>query len=135
MDSPLGDCNKKFRILVIEDDYANRLFFTEYLTFCGYEVLSLADGLDMEAQLKNFQPHLLLLDIGLPEIDGYILLSKLRKLECWRLLPVVVVSGYAFEEDQRKAFSLGAQKYLVKPVRLRKLSSTINSLLHDRENT
>jgi CheY-like chemotaxis protein len=129
VDSPVGRCEEKFRILVIEDDYANRLFFSEYLIFCGFEVLALADGLDMEVQLKTFQPHLLVLDIGLPELNGYTLLSQLRKSQHWRNLPVVVVSGYAFAEDQRKAFDLGAQKYLVKPVRLRELFSTIQALL------
>ncbi len=115
---------------MIEDDYANRLFFSEYLNFCGFEVLALADGLEMDVHLKGFRPHLMVLDIGLPTIDGYALLNQLRKTPCWRDLPVVVVSGYAFEEDQRKAFSLGANKYLIKPVRLRELSSAINALLN-----
>jgi two-component system, cell cycle response regulator DivK len=129
VNSSAGRCNRRLRILVIEDDYANRLFFSEYLNFCGFEVLALPNGLDLEMQLKTFEPHLLVLDIGLPEIDGYTLLSQLRAAPPWQDLPVVVVSGYAFAKDQKKAFALGAQQYLVKPVRLRELFATIGALL------
>lgn len=129
MDSSAERSNQRLKILVIEDDYANRLFFSEYLGFCGFEVHSLANGLDIECHLKSIQPHLLLLDIGLPEIDGYILLQQIRSYPKWKDLPILVVSGYAFEGDRKKALALGAQKYLVKPVRLRELSSTIQSLL------
>jgi CheY-like chemotaxis protein len=114
---------------VIEDDYANRLFFSEYLNFCGFEVLALPDGLDLAQQLQGFCPDLVVLDIGLPELDGYTLLKQLRSSIQWHHLPVIVVSGYAFKEDQDKALTLGAQRYLVKPVRLRSLLSTIKAFL------
>lgn len=130
MKSPPDPSNKRFKILIIEDDYANRFFFAEYLKYCGFEILALADGLNLELHLQSFQPHLLLLDIGLPEIDGYALLKQVRKSEDWSHLPVIVVSGYAFDEDQRKAFSLGAQQYFVKPVRPRELLSGVRDLLH-----
>ncbi len=129
MDSSAEKQKEQFRILVIEDDYANRLFFCEYLSFCGFDVYSLANGLDIEYQLKTIQPHLLVLDIGLPEIDGYALLRIIRGSKQWQTLPIVVVSGYAFEGDRQKALSLGAQRYLVKPVRLRELSTTVKSIL------
>jgi len=63
------------------------------------------------------------------EINGYTLLQYIRASKQWQDLPVVVVSGYAFEGDKNKAIALGAQKYLIKPVRLRELAATIQSLL------
>jgi two-component system cell cycle response regulator DivK len=129
VDSSAEKANQKFRILLIEDDPANRLFFSEYLNYCGFDVHTLSNGLDLECQLKSFQPHLLVLDIGLPEINGYILLQYVRASKQWKDLPVIVISGYAFDGDKNKAIALGAQKYLIKPVRLRELAATIQSLL------
>ena len=104
-------------------------FFADYLTFSGFRVLALPHGLDLEQQLKGFQPHLLLLDLGLPEIDGYTLLKQVRSSAMWQRLPVIVVSGYAFVEDQHRALAMGAQKYLVKPVHLHQLTQAVEAVL------
>lgn len=126
--SPSSTADGRFRIVVVEDDTANRLFFADYLSYSGFEVLALAHGLDLAQHLKEFQPHLLLLDLGLPEIDGYTLLKQLRSSP-WQQLPVIVVSGYAFAEDQQRALALGAQQYLVKPVALRQLTQAVHTVL------
>ena len=117
------------RIVVVEDDTANRLFFTDYLIYAGFEVLPLPHGLDLDQHLKEFQPQVLLLDLGLPEVDGYTLLQQLRASSRWQQLPVIVVSGYAFAEDQHRALALGAQKYLIKPVPLHQLTQAIHAVL------
>jgi two-component system, cell cycle response regulator DivK len=127
--SPSGRAEATIRIVVVEDDTANRLFFTDYLIYAGFEVLPLPHGLELEHHLKDFQPQVLLLDLGLPEIDGYTLLQQLRASPQWQRLPVVVVSGYAFAEDQHRALALGAQKYLVKPVPLHQLTRAIQAVL------
>ncbi|WP_017297923.1 response regulator [Nodosilinea nodulosa] len=127
--SPSSCADGRRRIVVVEDDNANRLFFADYLTFSGFRVLALPHGLDLDQQLKEFQPDLLLLDLGLPEIDGYTLLKQVRSSDLWQQLPVVIVSGYAFAEDQRRALALGAQKYLVKPVHLHQLIQAIQAIL------
>lgn len=117
------------RVLVIEDDYANRLLFIDYLTYAGFHVLALPDGTDIEPSLQDFQPDVLLLDLGLPGLDGYSILERLRTLPEQQALPVIVVSGYAFLEDQERALNLGACHYLVKPVRLKELVQTLQSVL------
>ncbi|WOD39499.1 response regulator [Nodosilinea sp. E11] len=127
--SPSSTADGRFRIVVVEDDTANRLFFADYLSYSGFWVLAIPHGLDLEQHLKEFQPHLLLLDLGLPEIDGYTLLKRLRSSARWQDLPVIIVSGYAFADDQHRAMALGAQKYLVKPVPLHQLTQAIYSLL------
>lgn len=127
--SPSSAADGRHRIVVVEDDSANRLFFADYLTFSGFMVLALSHGLDLEQQLKEFQPDLLLLDLGLPEIDGYTLLTQVRSSDMWQRLPVIVVSGYAFAEDQHRALAMGAQKYLIKPVRLHQLTQAVEAVL------
>lgn len=132
--SPPSSVDSRRRIVVVEDDNANRIFFADYLTFSGFRVLALPHGLDLDQQLKDFQPHLLLLDLGLPEIDGYTLLKQLRASDRWQQLPVIIVSGYAFAEDQHRALALGAQKYLVKPVPLQQLTQAIHSVLQSNDD-
>ncbi|WP_035990842.1 response regulator [Leptolyngbya sp. KIOST-1] len=127
--SPFSTAEGRRRIVVVEDDTANRLFFADYLIFSGFTVLALPHGLDLEQQLKEFQPDLLLLDLGLPEVDGYALLQQVRSSAMWRQLPVIVVSGYAFAEDQHRALELGAQQYLIKPVRLHQLIQAVHQVL------
>ncbi|PSN15878.1 response regulator [filamentous cyanobacterium CCT1] len=127
--SPSGTADGRHRIVVVEDDSANRLFFADYLTFSGFRVLALPHGLDLEQQLKEFQPDLLLLDLGLPEIDGYTLIKQVRSSAIWQRLPIIVVSGYAFAEDQHRALAMGVQKYLVKPVPLHQLTQAVEAVL------
>ncbi|MGF1517871.1 MAG: response regulator [Nodosilinea sp.] len=127
--SPSNVADGRIRIVVVEDDTANRLFFADYLSYSGFAVLALAHGLDLDHHLKEFRPHLLLLDLGLPEVDGYALLKQLRSSAMWQDLPVIIVSGYAFAEDQQRALALGAQKYLVKPISLQQLTEAINAVL------
>lgn len=117
------------RILVIEDDYANRLLFADYLTFAGFTVLALPDGLTLQSALEEFRPDALVLDLGLPEPDGYCILESLQTPSGTLWLPVVVVSGYAFLENQERALALGACRYLVKPVRLKELVQTLQEVL------
>lgn len=131
--SPSSAADGRLRIVVVEDDRGNRLFFADYLTYSGFNVLALPHGLDLHQHLKEFQPQLLLLDLGLPEVDGYTLLKQLRATDQWRHLPVIIVSGYAFAEDQHRALALGAQQYLVKPIALQQLNQAIHTVLRSPE--
>lgn len=117
------------RILVIEDDYANRLLFSDYLTYAEFSVLALPDGTQLDKALHDFQPDVLLLDLGLPDPDGYTILQELQTPSGQLLLPVIVVSGYAFLESQERALALGAYHYLVKPVRMKELVQAIRDAL------
>lgn len=127
--SPLG------RILIVEDNHAVRLLFSEYLLTCGYQVMAVGDGLNLLSYLQEFQPDLLILDLGLPDIDGFTLLQQLGKEEQWQTLPVVVVTGYSFRADYQRASNLGARAYLVKPIRLNQLAQTIKQLLNPRNQS
>lgn len=117
------------RILLVEDNHLNRQMLEDYLVFCGYQVLSLAVGAGFFQAVADFQPELVLLDLKLPDIDGYTLLEQMaRRLDC-QSIPVIVVSAFAFQADQRRAFALGAKRYFVKPVSLRDLKQAIEELL------
>lgn len=101
----------------------------DYLVFCGYQVLSLAFGSGFFQALRDFQPHLILLDLKLPDIDGYTLLEQMGQSSQWRIIPVIVVSAFAFKADRQRALNLGARRYFVKPVSLRELKQAIEDEL------
>lgn len=117
------------RILLVEDNDLNRQMLGDYLEFCGYRVCSLANGFGFFEALNNFQPHLILLDLKLPGVDGYTLLEQLQQKPRLQSIPVVVVSAFAFKADQQRAFKLGAKRYLVKPVNLSELKKVIQEEL------
>lgn len=114
------------RLLIVEDNNLNRLMLNDYLSFCGYQVFSLACGANFFEEIANFQPHLILLDLKLPDVDGYSLLEQLQLNPQWHTIPVVVVSAFAFRADRLRAFNLGARQYFIKPVSLNDLRQAIH---------
>ena len=117
------------RILLVEDNNLNRQMLEDYLVFCGYQIMGLAFGADFFQALADFQPHLVLLDLKLPDADGYALLEQIGQRPEWRTIPVIVVSAFAFKADQQRALNLGARRYFVKPVSLRDLRQAIEDEL------
>jgi len=117
------------KILLVEDNYFNRQMLEDYLVFWGYQVLSLEFGSGFFQALVEFQPHLVLLDLKLPDVDGYTLLEQLRQSSDWGDIPVIVVSAFAFKADQQRALELGARRYFVKPVSLKDLRQAIEDEL------
>jgi two-component system cell cycle response regulator DivK len=112
-------------VLLIEDNDINRQLTGEYLEHCGYQVFTLASGANLTTAMAEFRPDVILLDLKLPDVDGYHLLDLLRRHPEWQTIPVIVVSAFAFQADQERAFALGAKQYLVKPVKLQQLQQAI----------
>lgn len=117
------------RILLIEDDYGNRVLFADFLEHCGYQVMPLADGNNCIEMMQQFCPHLVLLDIKLPHVDGLTLIQTIRHHPRFRTLPILVVSGYALHADRQRAIVAGATDYMVKPIMPANLDNRILSLL------
>jgi len=113
------------RILLVEDNDVNRQLMTDYLRYCGYDVLSIPRGELFADEMEQFCPDLVLLDLKLPDIDGYTLLQQMQQTPEWVRIPVIVVSAFAFQADQQRALNLGARRYLVKPVKLPELIDAI----------
>ncbi|MEH1796024.1 response regulator [Nostoc sp.] len=117
------------RILLVEDHYLNRLLLSDYLSYCGYDVQSLSGGSTFFSTIDKFQPDLMLLDLKLPDIDGYSLLKQVQQKPDLSKIPIVVVSAFAFKADRELALSLGARRYFVKPLKLKDLILTIEEEL------
>lgn len=117
------------RILLIEDNDFNRILLCDYLNYFGYDVQSLSEGSSFFSTIEQFQPELILLDLKLPDIDGYTLLEKMQNKSDYVNIPVIVVSAFAFKLDQKRAIDLGACRYFVKPVNLIDLIKAIEEEL------
>jgi DNA-binding response OmpR family regulator len=125
------DSNSKSsaRILLVEDNEASRQLMGDYLEYYGYKVLGLAKGALFATAMTQFCPDLVLLDLKLPDIDGYHLLQQRQQCAAWQKVPVIVISAFAFQSDQQRALGLGACQYLVKPVNLTQLKQSIHQEL------
>ncbi|MFB2767879.1 response regulator [Pelatocladus sp. BLCC-F211] len=119
----------KKRILLIEDNDINRMLLSDYLSYCRYEVQSFPEGSTFFDTIEDFKPDLILLDLKLPDIDGYSLLEEKQRKTDLKYIPVFVVSAFAFKADQEKAMKLGARRYFVKPINLTELVMAIEEEL------
>jgi two-component system cell cycle response regulator DivK len=115
----------QIRVLLVEDNDTSRQLMSDYLEYHGYQVCSLAGGTSVDVMMAQFQPHVILLDLKLPDVDGFTLLEQFQQRLDWQTVPVIVVSAFAFQADRRRALGLGARQYLVKPVNLVQLRRTI----------
>ncbi len=102
------------RILIIEDKAGFRMMYGDMLAGAGYEVLTAEDGLKGWEISKARKPDLVLLDLGLPKMDGFAVLSRIRGDVETRSIPVIINSIVSEEKEVRKAIQLGANDYTVK---------------------
>lgn len=103
------------RVLVIEDDESTRLLVSTHLTRAGHKVVGVGSG---EAALAAVEergaPDVIVMDVGLPDVNGFELLASLRERTESESLPAIFVTGYVSEEDVERGRSMGA-RYLTKP--------------------
>ena len=104
--------NIREKILVIEDEKSIVQFIAAVLDGQGYETIQARTGREGLSMISSHCPDLVILDLGLPDMDG---LDILRQLRSWSSLPVVVVSARSHERDKVTALDLGADDYLTKP--------------------
>ncbi len=107
---------KQPTVLVIEDNEQNLYLMRFLLEKHGFVVLEARSGRLGLAEAARANPDLILLDIQLPEMDGYAVARELRKQEGQRRTPIVVVTSYAMVGDREKAMASGATGYIEKPI-------------------
>lgn len=118
--------NQKIRILVIEDEKNILNFITSVLTSQNYQVIPAVTGRDGLSQAASRCPDLILLDLGLPDMDGMTVIEKIRE---WSSLPVIVISARSQEDDKVQALDHGADDYITKPFGNSELLARIRTAL------
>ena len=113
-------------ILIIEDESSLRRFLVPTLVNHDYQVLTAATGADGLAMARSHNPDLILLDLGLPDLDGGQVLESLRQ---WSRKPILIISARNQEQDKVRALDLGADDYLTKPFGAEELLARIRVAL------
>jgi CheY-like chemotaxis protein len=111
------------RVLVVDDNVSGAAALTELLSLTGYVAHTVLTGKDACAETVSWKPHVVLLDIGLPDMDGYTVARTLRTDGFTGT--IIALTGYGQEEDKRAALDAGFDFHLVKPVGIADLKSLL----------
>jgi len=120
------------RILLVEDNEMNRDMLSRRLQRKGFEVMMAVDGLAGVTMALEGQYDLVLMDMSLPEIDGWEATRRIREAETPPPVPIIALTAHAMSGDREKAMAAGCDDYDTKPVELERLLSKIETLLQAR---
>jgi len=116
-------------VLVVDDNEDNRRILRDLLRSAGYEVIEATTGEGGVATAKARTPHLILMDIQLPGIDGYEATRRIKADDTLRHIPLIVVTSDALSGDDAKAVAAGADAYVAKPFSPRAMLAKIRDYL------
>jgi len=120
------------KILIAEDNPVNRELLRELLEVRGHTVVEACDGEEALRIIEQTQPDLVLLDIGMPLLDGFGVIRKIRENPRFASMPVVAVTAYAMRGDREKILSSNFDGYLSKPVDARSLAQELDRVLRQQ---
>ena len=122
------------KVLLVEDEDALRRVMKDLLEREGFVVFEAADGVKALDEIDRAAPDVVVLDLNLPRLDGYGVLTHLRARPATKDLPVIVLTAKGDEDSEVRVFEFGANDYLTKPFRPRALSARLHSLLARRSD-
>jgi CheY-like chemotaxis protein len=117
------------KILVVEDNEQNRILMRQILTYHGYDVLEARDGLTGLEMARAHMPALILLDIQMPVMNGFMVIRELRNNPELRKIKVIAVTSFAMKGDREKALQAGFDEYVTKPIDTRKFPELVKQVL------
>jgi CheY-like chemotaxis protein len=120
------------RVLVAEDNPVNRELLRELLEHRGYSVVEACDGQQALRMVEEARPDILLLDIGMPVLDGYAVARKIRENPGLSQLPILAITAYAMQGDREQILHSGFDGYLSKPINGVALDGELARLLRQR---
>jgi len=122
------------KVLLVDDEDSLRKVMKELLEREGYEVAEARDGVQALDQVDRIGPDIIVLDLNLPGLDGYGVLSHLRSRPATAGIPVIVLTAKGDEDNEVRVFELGADDFLTKPFRARALSARLEAVLGRRRH-
>jgi CheY-like chemotaxis protein len=120
------------RCLIVDDDRDGREGFAEYLRAFGFEVSECADAESAWERLATERPDIVLLDLQLPRVSGWDLVSRLRQSPAYSSLPVVAFSACVTPDDQQHAAEVGCDVFITKPATPTDVLRVLKQLLRSR---
>lgn len=133
---PKDELPEQLIVMTIDDDKWIQRIFTQYIGQWGFKHIQASDPYKGLMDAIKYQPHLIFLDIVLPEVGGETVLQFLRNMEATKSIPVVIISGNLNKELIRDAYVLGAKGFITKPfnqdILYSKIKETLDSNLYDK---
>ena len=120
------------KVLLVEDNEMNRDMLLRRLKRKGYEVVCALDGAQGIAMAESESPDLILMDMSLPEVDGWEATRRVKANPATAAIPVIGLTAHAMDGDREEALSAGCDEYDTKPVELERLLGKMKHLLGDK---
>src|SRR2546422_507606 len=132
MPSPIRKDGSRAKILHVEDNPENRMLVRAILEAEGYTIIDAEDGLTgIEAAIRE-EPALILLDVNLPAVDGYEVVSIIKSFPAFATTPVIAVTAYAMEGDRQRTLVAGCDGYIQKPIDVDTFPRQVAEFLHGK---
>jgi CheY-like chemotaxis protein len=122
--APLGQT-----LLLVEDNEDNRIIYSTVLRHRGYTVVEALDGVQAVALARSLQPALILMDLSIPELDGWEATRILRTDPLTSDIPIIALTAHALADDRERASAMGFTSYLAKPVEPRAVVAEVRRWL------
>jgi len=119
-------------ILYIEDNIDNRTLIRRILTSEGYQVMEAGNAHDGLATLKSMRPDLILMDINMPDVDGYTLTAQIRAMQGFEGIPIVALTANVMRGDRERSLEAGCDGYIQKPIDIDLLPQQIERYLRKK---
>jgi two-component system cell cycle response regulator DivK len=117
------------RILVVEDQEDNRRILRDLLASAGYEIVEAVTGKEGVSMAQMHRPDVIIMDIQMPEMDGYEATRQIKANSALRDIPIIAVTSYALSGDDKRAYEAGCVDYITKPFSPRQLLAKIEEFL------
>jgi two-component system, cell cycle response regulator DivK len=121
------------RILIVEDQEDNRTILRDVLSTVGYHLIEALNGEDGVRLAQSERPDLILMDIQLPQMDGYEATRQIKRIAELKMIPIIAVTSYALSGDEAKARAAGCDGYIAKPFSPRELLAKVRKYLSDED--
>ena len=116
-------------VLLVEDNEDNRIIYSTVLRHVGYDVVEAEDGVQAIELARSARPDLILMDISIPQIDGWEATRVLRADATLKDIPIIALTAHALADDRARAAEVGFTAYLAKPVEPRAVVAEVNKWL------
>jgi len=130
----MSSSNSKATILYVEDNPDNRMLVRRILLSQDYSILEAKDGSDALNILKTQRPDLILMDINMPEMDGYTLTAKIKSMAGFERIPILALTANVMRGDKEKTLEAGCDGYIQKPLDIDQLIREVERFLLRRTN-
>ena len=122
-------------LLLVEDNEDNRIIYSTVLKHAGYEVVEALDGAQAIALARSLLPDLILMDISIPEVNGWDATRILRQEPATSAIPIIALTAHALADDRVRATEVGFTAYLAKPIEPRAVLAEVRRWLGEKHDT